>query len=981
MLSLESAGQGPTRARHRTPRLAPLAAALAACLMLAGPAVVLAQSATATLRGTLVHTDSGPTTIRVTHLETGLNRTTEANAQGRFTLTGLPPGQYRVELEHQGKVSQQTVRLRLGETVRLNRWPEPDAQNSTPAVQPPLEARTSEVAHYLSPEQIARLPQTDRNVLNFVDLVPGVAATAPVDGPTQVRGNGLATSATSLFVDGVRQNNDVVFGGVVPQQRYGAPLPQSAVAELKVIPQNYRAAYAQVSGPAVAVATHSGTNTFEGTAFVDHVADNWYAMTPQQRADDMPSEASDTQHGVTFGGPIVPDLLHFYLAYEGTERDDQREIALGGNQPASNLPNDLLAQLGSVDVPFDQDLLFGKLSYAPGDSHRFELSAKHRSNSDWVGFGGTTSAQAATERRYDDTRIDVLHQFHGRNVVSETHLTYENVGLELSPVTAGPSYVLFNVEQNGGLALITGGGIDQQDFGQRGFGIQNELTWSDLEWHGAHVITIGTQFKAIERHAERAFLANARFEYDARFSTSIPNFGAIALPRSGVSDLNIESDNRQYGLFVQDDWDVTDRLTLNLGVRWDYEVTPSYLDQVTDPTLAAALRGWSNLQNTDYEIDDYISSGNNRDAFKDAFAPRLGFAYDFSGDDTQVLFGGAGRAYDRNLFQILADEQFRGQQAVYALQFNNPGSPCSGPTCLTWDPRFLDVSQLATLVANLPRPATESDLITNDLRMPYSDQFSLGFRQTFGDWTGSVTASHIQSKDGLYYRIGNRYADGSFVGPFGPPFGQSVPGHGLLLLIDNGLSTRQNALLLALDKPYTESSGYGVSLAYTFSDASENQSSTVVDDRFVLDFVDADAAGWHRSVAIPRHRLVLSGLYDGAFGIQYAAKASLESPSTFEASNCLDAVDFAHCTVDPFTPSGTFGRKQFDLSASRDWQFDAQTALTFRIDILNLFNHRNWNSYDTWRGSPGAPNATFGDHFDSVILPTRTVKATIGFRW
>src|SRR3546814_6132205 len=109
----------------------------------------------------------------------------------------------------------------------------------------------------------------------------------------------------------------------------------------------------------------------------------------------------------------------------------------------------------------------------------------------------------------------------------------------------------------------------------------------------------------------------------------------------------------QLGLYLQDDWEVTDRLTLNLGVRWDYEKTPSYLNFVTPADAVAALTGWANIQNTDYDINDYISTGNNRKAFKGAWQSRMGFTYALDDAGRFAVFGGYGRSVDRNQFDFL----------------------------------------------------------------------------------------------------------------------------------------------------------------------------------------------------------------------------------------------------------------------------------------------------------------------------------------
>src|SRR3546814_9632359 len=85
--------------------------------------------------------------------------------------------------------------------------------------------------------------------------------------------------------------------------------------------------------------------------------------------------------------------------------------------------------------------------------------------------------------------------------------------------------------------------------------------------------------------------------------------------------------------------------------------------------LAAALRGWTNIQNTDYNIEDYISTGGNRDNFNGAWQPRFGFSYDLFGDQEHVIFGGAGRAYDRNIFDYRSEEHTSELQSLMRISY------------------------------------------------------------------------------------------------------------------------------------------------------------------------------------------------------------------------------------------------------------------------------------------------------------------------
>jgi len=966
----------PARLARRALRRHALTSALWMCLSL-GATTIHAQATTATLRGQ-VHGVTGENSAHVfaTHEGNGYVHRVTTSADGRYVLAGLSPGTYTISVDAGGTSRIDTIELRLGENATLDFSSDGGAGTKRTT-------HTSEVGQHVSHEHITRLPQDARDVLSFADIVPGVQVDTLPEGTTRLRSGALPASAVNVYVDGVGRKNYVRVGGVSGQLgSLGHSMPQSAVTGYRVITQNYKAEYDQVAGAAIVVATESGTNEFMGSAFVDQVADSWRAATPNELANDNRSEKSFGQYGVTFGGPIVPDAMHFFVSYEGREKSDPKDVFFGDPIPAGGLPSFLADQLGPAGTPFNLDLLFGKLSWAPSDAQRVDLSLRHRTETELTAIGALLTPESGTARDIDETHIDLQHRFSGAGFTNDAHLTFEDVNFESHPITDAPGYELLASATNFRPLLYAGGAFSLVEQGQDGFGIRDDLTFAGIDWHGDHTIKVGASYKAIDLAATSYVGINPLFTYDYTTSLTVPFRVRFASPLPGTGDRTISSDNTQFGLYFQDDWAVNDRLTLNLGVRWDVEETPGYEDHVTRPALAAALRGWTNLDNTDYDIEDYISDGSNRASFKDAFAPRLGFTYDLGDDNTHVLFGGAGRSFDRHLFSTLAFEQLAGTNPTYDFRFNVPGNPCAGPNCIDWNPAYFDPANLRALVAANPNFRTESYVLANDLKTPYSDQLSLGLRSSFGDWQSSVTLSHVRSKDGIVFRLGNRYADGGFRNGGVLPFNQAVPGHGLLILGDNGAETRNDSLLVSLEKPYTQESGWGTTIAYTFSDAQENLSGAAANgEPFLLDLRDVSEVGWIRASGIPRHRLVATGIHDGPWGMRYSAKVTLESENTYTGLNCVEAPNFSECAYDPFTPSGTFGRTQFDLAVSRDWLFGEGYAVTFRIDALNLFNARNWNSYDTFGGIPGSPNALLGTRGDSILLPTRTLKATLGFRW
>ncbi|TWI03691.1 carboxypeptidase family protein [Luteimonas cucumeris] len=1008
-----------TRPEQKTIRLNRklLSGALASCLAVAAGGA-WAQSTGAMLRGQ-VSVESAPAagaTIRAINVSTGYSRTVVAGTTGKYTLAGLPPGTYRVEMTaNEGLTTTKTVVLQVGQTATLDLGigglPETATGDATTlgtvtvVAAPLVETKTSEVATYVSTKQIESLPQASRNFLSFADTVPGMIFSTGTEGSTSLRSGAQNSNGINVYIDGVGQKNYVLKGGISGQDATrGNPFPQLAIGEYKVITSNYKAEYDQISSAAVTAVTRSGTNDFDGSVFSSFNVTDMRARTPAEIRLDDKVRSKEFEYGASFSGPIIRDALHFFMAYEAKDYRSPRTVSPGENVPPSALPPELRALLGPANAPFNSDLFFGKLSWQAGDDHLVELTTKYRDETELTNIGDRSTALFGTDKSNDELRVDLRWQFSGVDWLNDAHLTYEDASFNPEPITVGvPGIRLVTGVENGndGRAVLNaGGGSDFQDKGQKGWSLQDDLTFTGVD---GHVMKMGVKYKDVELNQFQQQPFNPQYGFDLEESLLTPNvfpyrvqFSAVLPGVRDRPDRNIQSTNKQFGIYFQDDWEVNDKLTLNLGLRWDYEKTPAYLDYRTPNDLVTALRGWSNIQNTDYNIEDYISNGSNRKAFKDAWQPRLGFSYDLFADENHVIFGGAGRSYDRNLFDYIALEQTRTLFPTYRYRFNTPGNPCTvdNATCFDFDPRFFDPNFLIDLAADNPRQGAEVWMINNDLKTPYSDQFSLGMRNALGDWNTSVTLVHVQSKDGIIRSLGNRRPDGSFHEPgrsfgAGPGDGSQfgVPGFGTLILTDNGIETRLNSLLLSLDKPYTPTSGWGTTVAYTFSDAKENRSNAAQNDEsFIFDFPNLDGQRMLRSVGVPRHRLVATGIYDAPWGITLSGKLTLTSAITKDAINCFwRNLDIGQdCFFDPATRPGTWGQRQFDVAAEKIWDTGTDIKFRLRMDVLNLFNNTNYLNFNTFRGEDGVANPLFGtraDTDDAILLPTRMVKVTMGASW
>lgn len=983
------------QSKSRTVTRKLLVCALAGCFCAATPSL-FAQSTNATLRGQA----TAGVEIAATNVDNGLTRRTMVNPDGSYSLAGLPPGTYRVSA---GPGTERTVTLAVASTATLNfagGEPAPSGgtqlEGVTVTANALAEVKTSEIGDTISLRQINTIPQVTRNFLEFADTVPGMAFNRdPANGTYSLKSGAQSASAINVYVDGVGQKGYVLKGGISGQDNSrGNPFPQLGIAEYKVITQNYKAEYDQLSSAAVTAVTKSGTNEFHGEVFGNYTSDTWRSKYPSEISSGRKLETPDKEYGLAIGGPIMKDLAHFFFTYEAKDYVTPVAVVPGELPLPGPLPAGVEDAVGPAEQPFTEDLYFGKIDWQPTDRDLVELSGKYRKESQRDNVGGTRAPSFGVDIINDEKRADLRWQHTADRWINDLHLTWEDAEWGPRPLNNGIARIYTNPLSQDRILLETGAGASFQNKGQKGPAIQDDFSLTDLHWNGDHLVKMGFKYKEVKLQTQEMNPANPQFFYDVTSggTADLPWKAKFGVPLSGVGNGSAESENKQLGLYIQDDWIVNEHLTLNLGVRWDYEKTPSYLNYVTPPDVVSALRGWGNINNpaSGIDIEDYISTGNNRKAPKDQWQPRVGFSYDLDADEQHVIVGGAGRSYDRDSFDYLQLEQSKATFPTYEIRFNSPDRPCdtTQANCVDWDPRFYDINNLRSLVS-ATGGGREINLISNNLKVPYSDQFSIGMRNKVGEWNTSVILSRIVSKDGFAFILGNRRPDGSFwgttPGDLNQPWGFPIPGFGSLILGKNGIETKSNSLLLSLEKPYTKESGWYASVAYTYTDADENRKSG---ENYALDEPDIKDYPWLQSSGVSKHRLVAVGSIDGAWGLTYTAKLTLATPRPLSDIACYDPS--THCTPAAVTPHGAsflfggpiFGTRQIDFAVNKNVDLTGGLSMYFRLDAINFFNFKNYSDYITDWGSNGqfrgyAPVNKSGNMF---TVP-RTIKFTMGVRF
>jgi hypothetical protein len=979
--------------------------AIAAALVFLLAGTAQAQVSTATIQGKVTSggaaAPAGLSVVAVDR-ESGFDYKTVTLGDGSYAITGLPPGEYEIRItDPNGVAKSEPITLFVGDTasvdLALTRLEGKAEEIVVVGTRQRKAVKNSEVGTNVPPVMIEGLPQLSHNFLSSADLAPGVVFEQDqATGNTAIRAGAQNHDNVNVFIDGVSQKNNILRGGVVGQDSSrGNPFPQSAVKEFKVITQNYKAEFDQVSSAAITAVTKSGGNEVHGDVYFDRTETDWRSKSPlevqREQQGQLLLPSNKNEFGVSFGGPIVKDAANFFFAYDGKNIGGSRQVIPRNldKLPANlGIVPQLATQGGSYVDNFNEHLLFGKVNAELAEDRKLTVSSTLRLESDHVPEDLTLSAPGNDKnRKNSDFRIDALHEWNlGPELVSETRLDFQNAYWKPQSNLNTPEirYRVGTTIDNSADVILTGGSPDSQVRGQRGFTLDQRMTYAGVE---RNVFKAGAKFAFLNYDLSGTSRGVDVVQTLIDPTTGNPFYDQATGRCTGTNVINngnnsdqckidraldptaVSINNGQIGIFGQDDLDLTSRLQLNLGVRWDVETNMLNNGYVTPADRVAALNGpdtrsfpgqtaapgqtyAQSLAKGGININDYIADGQKRKTYLGAVAPRLGANYDVFGDKGTVVFGGYGRSYDRTMANHALDEKQKNAQ-----------------------------------------PGGEIWLIRNDFKMPYTDQFGLGIRQAVFFVNLEVVVSQLNGKNQFQWFSGNRDLNGGYAtqSTIDPLWGGPAK-FGSLILGDFIGETRTRQLLLKVEKPYSRASRWDVTVAYTFSDA-QTKHREWNDDIFDWTYGRASAdRPWNTSRLVEKHRLVVAALTDKLpFDFLLSGKFTYGSGlprrivgCPFVGNSPCDLVNGG--AVSFLVDSPAF--KEFDVSLSKRFG-TGPGAFTLRADVFNLFDWTN-DSLDTngWGGVgalAGKPANSLGlDNLDlnkpiGIRGPTRTFKLAASY--
>lgn len=612
----------------------------AACMLLTlWASLATAQVVGANLAGTVVDQSKATlpgVTVTIRNTATGRESVLVTDAEGRYRAVALQPGPYEIVAELAGfGTTRRELTLVIGAEVRADVELGVATLEETVTVSGQaalVEVSKSAPTTTIVEDQIQALPVLERNFLSLAQLMPGAApnytskfSRVKFGGPADQR-NGYTT---------------IVDGGDLDDAIWGDPtvnVSQDAVQEFKVFRNQFDAQYGAALSAVVSVVTRSGTNDIHGSGYFfgrDEAlnARNAFQTTKpvyeQQRA------------GGSIGGPLVRNRTHYFAAYEYTNVGRQSIISLPASNPFASNEN------GVFPAGSREHMFLTKWDHRLSDNK--SIFVRYAFDDQWATRTGNPSSDTANVN--DSSK---MHSVIGENswVISQSmvntlraHWMWNEVAT--LPVSFGPGEVRPSV--------TTGQNFTAPQFFPR---TRLQLFETLFVTRGRHDLKFGGDYTYAKHTYEAHFYESGQWQFgtDAAFNSSNPATWPFAFVQqtNGLYDY----DSHILAAYVQDDWRVSDRMTLNLGLRYDLD-TNLRMNGIYEQVLG----------DPQYDgLENFVSTNRGNDY--DNLQPRLGVTYDISGKGTLVARGGWGMyvTRHRHYFGLTAQDRLLGA----AVRIENP---------------------------------------------------------------------------------------------------------------------------------------------------------------------------------------------------------------------------------------------------------------------------------------------------------------------